>query len=198
MKLREIIKLSSDLLNLEDVLNGEKIYDETYDVLDDETLVSEGTLEDRTISLLVKCFNLVYSEIATDYLQLITFEDIEVEDEKFFLSNLENKFYKLIKVENEFGISVPFKVYDDILYLNNGKYKIYYAYIPSQVSLNSEVNNFNGKLSVRLFAFGLSKEYCFISGLYNDASLFKTRFEEGLFLASKEKKNIIMPGRRWK
>lgn len=197
MKLREIIKLSCMMLSIDDVLNGEKLYDENFDILDEDSIITSGSVEERNLNLLVKCFNLVYSEIATDYFPLITMENIKVSNKSFNLNELQNNFHKIIKIECNDKIVDKYEIYDSILYLDNGEYKIVYAYTPTKVTLNSEINNFNGKIVDRVFAYGLNKEFCFISGLYSEAESYKTKFEQGLESASRLKRNIKLPKRRW-
>lgn len=198
MKLREIIKLSAIMLSLDDVLECEELYDESYDILKENEIIASGNSVEKNLNLMIRCFNLVYNEIATDYLPLVTIENINITTGNFDLKNLENHFYKLIKLEDKHGNNVKFDIYDNILYVKNGEYKVVYCYIPEKVTLNSEVNNFNGKIVDRVFAYGLNKEYCFISGLYSEAESYKTKFEESLKSASSLKKDIKLPHRRWR
>lgn len=198
MKLREIVKLSSIMLNIEDVLNSTKLYDESFDVLDEDTTLTGDTNIDKTFNLLIRCFNLVYSEIATDYLPLINKEEIEVKNGQFELKNLNKNFYKLVKLEDKNFNSVNCEIYNDILYSLDGEYNLVYCYKPSFATLNSEINDFNGKITDRVLAYGLNKEYCYILGLYEDAESYKTKFEESLKSLNVIKKNIVLKNkRRW-
>lgn len=197
MKLREIVKLSCIMLNIDEVLNGEKLYDESFDIENENSIILTGSVEERNLNLLVRCFNLVYNEIATDYFPLITLENIKITNGSFNLNNLQNKFYKLIKIESDDILVNKFEIYDNILYLKNGDYKIVYAYSPDKVTLNSEINTFNGKIMDRIFAYGLNKEFCFISGLYSESESYKAKFEESLKSAKIVKHSIKLPKRRW-
>ncbi len=197
MKLREIIKLSAIILNLDDVLNGTKIYDETYDITNEQNVIKNGTVEERTLNLLMRCFNLVYSEIATDYFPLICQEKITVQNGNYKLSDLENRLYKLVKIEDEDYKEPKFKIYDNVLYVKNGTYTIVYSFVPTKCSLNSEVNNFNGKIVDRIFAYGINKEYCFISGLYEEAESYRLKFEDCIKLCKSNQKNLTLYKRRW-
>lgn len=198
MKLREIIKLSCVMLGLEDLLTSTELYDEAFDTLDENVLLSQGTNTQKNLNLLVKCFNIVNSEIATDYFPLITLEKISVKDGSFKLIDLQNDFYKLIKLEDKDGLSVCYEIYDNILYVKNGEYNLVYCYVPQKLTLNSEVNNFNGKLVDRIFAYGINKEYCFISGLYSEAECYKNKFEDGIKFSKIVRKQINLPKRRWR
>lgn len=197
MKLREIVKLSSIMLNLDDVLSSSKLYDETFDITSEQTTLTGEDELDKTFNLLIRCFNLSYSEIATDYLPLINYETIEVTNKNFDLSKLSKKFFKLIKLEDKNSFDVKYTIYNNTLVAKDGEYNIIYCYLPSFASLNSDVEDFNGKIVDRVFAYGLCKEYCYISGLYDEAESFKVKFEESLKALNSNKKNIVLPKRRW-
>jgi len=198
MKLREIIKLSCVMLSLDDLLSSTELYDENFDILDEHSVTTSGTNIERNLNLLINCFNIAYSEIATDYFPLITLEKIIVTNGCFKLSNLQNEFYKLVKLEDKEGLSVCYDIYDNILYVKNGEYNLVYCYVPNKLTLNSEVNNFNGKLVDRVFAYGINKEYCFISGLYSEAESYKSKFEEAIKASKTIKREIKLPRRRWR
>lgn len=198
MKLRDIIKLSAIMLNLDEILNSTKLYDNTFDITDENTVLSGEDDLSKTFNLLIRCFNLVYSEIATDYVQIIDSEVIEVKNETFDLSKLKNKFYKLIKLEDEKGCNIKCSILGNNLKVNSGTYKIIYCYIPKFVTLNDDLEDFGGQITERLFAYGLNKEYLYVSSLFEEAESYKTKFEEGLKAICSKKNNIVIPvKRRW-
>ena len=200
MKLRDVVKLSATMLSLDDILNASKIYDATFDITKEYNVVTEGnvkTEEEKLIELLVRCFNLVYSELASDYIPLVVCENIAVLKGSFNLTGLDNKFYKLIKLVDNFGLEVKCEIFDNVLYAKNGEYKIIYCYKPEFATLNSDLNDFNGKITNRVFALGLCKEYCYICGQYEESKDYKQKFEDSLISCEKNKKNIVMPKRRW-
>lgn len=200
MKVRDIVKLSATMLGLDELLDGSKIYDETFDIEKEYNEITEGAVkssEEKTLELLTRCFNLVYKEIATDYIPLAIVENIEVSGGSFSLSKLDKDFYKLCRLENKFGIEVKCEIYDNVLYVKDGNYRIVYCYKPEFATLNSEVSDFNGKLTDRVLALGLNKEYCYVSGEYDQSGVYKSKFEESLECAMRARKNIVMPRRRW-
>ncbi len=195
MTVRDIVKLSSTMLELNDVLNLECLNDETFNITKEYNVTTED--EKNCLVKLVRCFNNVYTEIATDYLSLVKIENITVESGSFDLTNLSNKFYKFIKLLNEFGEDVRCEIYDEILYVKNGKYRLYYCYVPEFATLNDKVNNFNGRVTERVFALGLNKEFCYMNGMLDEANFYRNEFERSLEKSYGDKKNIVLPKRRW-
>ena len=200
MKLREIVKLSSIMLGLEDILTMEELYNSSFDILNEDTYLQNDSetnaINIRNLNLLVRCFNLAYSEIATDYVPLTFKENVTVTNGYIDLSTLTKKFYKLIKIESPKNDKVEYEMYANKIYLNNGVYTIVYRYIPTFATLNSDLETFDGKILDRVFAYGLNKEYCYISGLYNEAESWKNKFEDSLKLVLM-KQNFNLPKRRW-
>ena len=197
MKLREIIKLSAIMLNLDEILSSEDLYDDTYDITSEDTTLTEGESIDISFNLLIRCFNLAYSEIATDYIPLIDCCKITVENGEYNLSNLTKKFYKLVKLEDKYGSAVKCNIYNNVLKAKDGEYNLIYCYLPSFATLNSDIIDFNGKVVDRIFAYGLNKEYCYICGMYDEANSYKEKFEDCLKSCSTIKKNLVLPRRRW-
>ena len=200
MKLREIVKLSSIMLGLEDILTMEELYNSSFDILNEDTYLQNdeatNAINVRNLNLLVRCFNLAYSEIATDYVPLTFKESVTVTTGYIDLSTLTKKFYKLIKIENAKKGKIEYEMYNNKIYLENGVYTLTYRYIPTFATLNSELETFNGKILDRVFAYGLNKEYCYISGLYSEAESWKNKFEDSLKLVLM-KQNFNLPKRRW-
>ena len=197
MKLREIIKLSAIMLSIDDVLNGDKIYDETFDITDEKSIIADGSIEERNLNLLIRCFNLAYNELATDYFSLLHCEKIVVKNGSFNLNLLNQNFHKIVKLSCNEEVCEKFEIYDNILYVKDGEYNIVYSFIPEFATLNTEINNFNGSVTERILVYGLNKEYCFISGLYSEAESYKIKYEEAIKQALSFKRNINLPKRRW-
>lgn len=197
MKLRDIVKLSAIMLNLDDVLSSEELYDASYDIDSEDEVLTDGDDIDKTFNLLIRCFNLAYSEIATDYVPLLDSCEIQVSGGEFDLTSLDNTFYKFIKLEDKLGREIKCNIYNNTLKAQDGTYNLIYCYVPEFCSLNDDVNNFNGKILDRVFAYGINKEYCYISGMYEEANSYKIKFEESLKACCQNKKSVILPRRRW-
>ena len=187
------------MLQLDDILTMEELYNDSFDITNEDLYLKDdeenNALNIRNLNLLIRCFNLVYSEISSDYIPLIYKETITVNGE-FDLNNLSKKFYKIIKLEKNNKEILDFEIYSNTLFAKEGVYTITYRYTPEYATLNSNIENFNGKVLDRIFAYGLNKEYCYISGLYSEAESWKNKFEDSMKLIL-NKTSFSLPKRRW-
>lgn len=152
----------------------------------------------RELNILLRCLNLVYNQIATDYIPLIHTEKIATINGEFLLKNFDKKIIDIKKVEDKFGIKTTFKLYPDKILTINGEISITYTYQPEElININSEMESFSEKVSERVMSYGLAMEYSFISGLYDDALIWEKRFKDGLKIASRNKSDMKLPPRRW-
>lgn len=72
-------------------------------------------------------------------------------------------------------------------------YKVY----PKTLDVNSMAENFGGKISARVIAYGVASEYCFLEMLYDDATLWESRYKNALLVASRKKGELKLKKRGW-
>lgn len=152
----------------------------------------------KELALLLKCLNLTYSEIASDYVPLLCCENIQTENGKIMFCDLTKNFCELKSLKDENGYRLKYKLFPDYILTDASKVEITYSYLPTALtSYESLVENFSKKVSEKILAFGLAMEYCFISGLYDDAEMWEKRFKDALFIKNNKKTEIKLPRRRW-
>lgn len=188
-------------MTIKSILKTACIFLQKDELLSVQSLDGIGTETDeqtKELSHLLRCLNLVLSEIATDYIPLLKTETVSSTDGKILLSSLSKDVLDIVKVENKFMLSEPYKLFPGSIETIPGEVKITYSYEPAKLeSLTSEIENFSGKLTDRLVAYGVAMEYCFICGLHDDASIWEKRFKDGLLIAARKKSAIRLPKRRW-
>ncbi len=188
MTIKSILKTACLFLNKEELCDKIDI--------DDMSILSDS--EKEQILFLLKCLNLVYQEIATDYFPLLNKEVITTTDGKVLFSNLQKEFLEVISLKDCNGQKVRFRSFPSYLETAAEKVEIVYKYLPSDLeSLTSTMETFSNKVSEKTFAFGVAMEYSFINGLYEDAQIWEKRFKDALFIRSCKKSNIKLPVRRW-
>lgn len=188
MTIKSILKTACLFLNKEDLC--EKIDVEDFDSLS-EAYKSQ-------INFLLKCLNLTYQEIASDYIPLLKKESISFVDGEILLSSLSKKFLEVVSLRSKNGEKVKYKIYPDYIEANIDEADMVYKYLPSNLtSLSSTIETFANRVSEITLAFGVAMEYCFINGLHEDAAVWERRFKDALFIRSSKKNNIKLPVRRW-
>ena len=195
MTVREVLVKASDYLQLNDVkeyvllvIENEKMETANAYELDEET--------QSQINILVDCLNNVLIDIATNYILLKKQETISVVDNVFNCQLLEKPIYKVLKVFDLCG-DIEFQFLDNYLACKNGTCAIKYAYYPSEVYFISDVNTFDGKVSLLTFAYGIVREYCLFKGDYEQASMWDQKFQNNLLNSARKIKNVTIKRRRW-
>lgn len=186
MTVKEVLELSCMFLGKEELLESGYFKGEEIE----ESLKSE-------FEMLQKCLNLIVAEIATDYLPIYATKTAKTNGGELILDDIDENIFQIVKIQNEQGYNVKFKVLGEVLKVKSSVCTITYTKYASKADLNGNVETFSGKLSARVLAYGVAMEFSFISSLYDDASIWENRYKNSLFLLKEKKNNIIMPSRRW-
>lgn len=196
MTVIQVLKLASVFLNCEQEF-APLLETDTDQDSNENSLVDEITK--NHFNRLLTSLNLCYSEIAIDYLPLLYCQRITVQNNKIYLSDLTKELkdvYAITSIDDKKRFK--FKLYADYIQTNvNGVVDILYSYVPSELTLNSDINNFMGRISTKCLALGTVKEYCYLEGLYDDALLWEQRYKDSLKIETRTKAEIVMPKRRW-
>ncbi len=147
------------------------------------------------LNKLIKCFNLVRNEIASEYLPIVKIDVVRPSQNKIELTALSSKLLEVISIRDSKGHTLKYEIREDGIYLNsNEKVLIKYNSIPQELDLSGEFNSF---LPERVFAYGIVKEYYFMQTLYEDAKIWDERFKNSLQIIERKKSETIIPRRRW-
>ncbi len=177
MTVKEIIITSCKMLQ-EDLL-AQKINDES------ELSEEENSLKNE----LVKCFNFIQNEIATEYIPLIKVEEVTNVEGGLLLSSLSEKIAYVISLKNSIGENVKYKIIGNKLVFE-GKATLTYCYCPKKVELSSECKII---LPERVMAYGVLREYYLLQGFASEASVFEKKFKNSLLNFSRRKSEVVMP-----
>ncbi len=186
MEVNKIIKISSTMLQLKEI---EEIF-RNVDIIND--------VDNDDLELLLNCVNLVCNTIATDYINLTKSVNVDNTSGVVAWKDIsENQIYKILKVKNCYGQTIPFRAISDGVECEKGNVKIIYSYFPKDYEYNTEIIEFNSSLTERIFAMGVVSEYLFIRGNSNDASIWEDRFKNAMRNVVRTQKEIVLPKRRW-
>lgn len=182
MLVKDIIKLACDFTGNENI--AQKI----------EQSSSLESSEQETVDGLVKCFNLVNNEIASEFVPIKKIEQFEVSNGKILLTQFSTKPYKILYIKNGLGRKMHFKQFEDYLVVFCKKAIVCYTTLPSALSINDQIDSF---LPERVYAYGVAREFLFLQSRFDDADIFEERFKNALELICRSAPHAKMPSRRW-
>ena len=167
---------------------------------DEEIAVDDKIVKHPKLDALVRCANIVIKEIATDYLPLISYEQVEVKDGKISYDALAYRAIEVLSVRDaDTDIKSVFRHTPSYIQLVNKDMKradVKYYYIPKDVGLDDECP-LSPQVSAKTAAMGVCSEFCLIEGLYEQSIVFADRFKDDLRSAVRRKGEITIKPRRW-
>ncbi len=188
MKVKEIIKNVCVYLGKEELLESS--------LLEEEGVVPTN-LQKNVVDKMVKCLNLITSEIASDYLPIIKEKEIIFNNGEIDALSIDENIQEIISIKNKFGKNLRYKyVNDKIICLTTNAIVTYKVY-PKEVTFDDDAENFGERLSARVLAYGVASEYCYLEMLYDDASIWESRFKNALIINTRKKGEVKLKKRGW-
>ena len=194
VKVVDVLKIASLFLNLE------KEFEPYFErILAGETNFTENSETIEEMKLCLKCFNLVYQEIANDYFPLKVEEKVTPNDFKVYFKDFSHKakdIYSIFECETRRRLKYK-EMLDYIFVGTNNKVKVVYSKQPSEFMFADLFEDFNGRISAKCLALGVASEYCFIKNFFDEAQVWEQRFKNALKVEGRKKGEILLRKRRW-
>lgn len=188
MTAKEIIKNVCIYLGKEDLLassffehNGEELSKENQ----------------KDIEKIVKCLNDVTEELATQYIPILKTKEVELKQGTIDVYAIDDNIFEIVAVKTLSGRTLRYVVSGNKMVCLASKAKITYKVYPEQINADGEAESFGGKISARIIAYGVASEYCFLDMLYDDATLWESRYKNALLNVQRKKGEIKMKKRGW-
>ncbi len=188
MTTKQVLYLTAMFLGKEELLNCPYFTGE-------ETEISSE--DKKELEILNRCLNLIISEISTDYLPIYKQKKVTFANKEYNLSDIDENIYQIVNIQDKYNCNVRFKIYDNILSADVKDATVTYTSFAPKCELDGDVENFAGKIHDRVLAYGTAMEYSFISSLYDDATIWESRYKNSLLVLSQKKHNVVMPKRGW-
>lgn len=188
MTTKQVLELTVTFLGKEELLDCSYFTGEQEEISDDEQ---------KELDFLLRCLNLIISEITIDYLPIYKQKKVTFVDNKLDLSDISTNIFRIVSIKDEFENNVRFKIVDGQVISNAKTAVITYSVQASECTLNGEIQDLENIVPARVLAYGTAMEYSFISQLNDDATVWESRYKNALLSLSHKKHNMIMPKRRW-
>ncbi|MGN0818998.1 MAG: hypothetical protein ACI4M6_01185 [Christensenellaceae bacterium] len=162
-------------------------------------LISELTNADMTkeVEKLLSCYNLVVSELCEEYLPVIHTETMQSASGRFYFTDFARTPLEIKAVFNVAGDEITYKKTPLYIQTDCNEAIVSYVYYPETAALNDESVYTGTKISQRILALGVSREYLLLSGLYEEAVNFDKRFQDSLAQVLLKNSGAIIRARSW-
>lgn len=189
IKMSDVIRLSAVLLQLESVL---ALLSEAAENMSEEDILRAEAEK----KLLLRCANLVVSEVAAEYLPLKTVETLSSVDGRIEYSSFSKQPVEVCGVRKK-GEKCRYKMYPSKIITDAGEVEVCYSYLPRSIGIEEDLDFEEGRISPRILAYGTAAEYCIISGLHQEAGVWDKRYKDSLFGALRTGRSVRLPLRWW-
>ncbi len=186
MTVKDILILSSDIIDRKDISDYLKHGSS-------ETSI-DASLDAQT---LLKCYNLIVSQIISEYYRLNTVEKFTTTNGVFEYKDLSKNAIAIISVKDENFVKVDAQIYPTKLFTKLEKGYIEYEYVPNEQEENDEFIFQNTPITGRIVALGVASEYLFIKGCFAESDNYGRKFSNSILSAITKKGKIILPARKW-
>ena len=180
MKINEVLSLACSFLGLNDL--QEKLQGKI-----------EQESDERLISLL-KCLNIAYSEVFTNYIPSFQTEEVVTKSGEIAFSLFSNKVGGVVSVKDECGKKLKFTLSSNKIITSQDKVYVTYIIKPNSLNFNGEVDLM---LPDNILAYGTAREYLLMEGLSDEAIVYEERFKQTISAYIRRGSTHILPKRLW-
>lgn len=183
MKVNQLIKICAEMLQL---------------ATDDQVFESDETqaMQNRDVKTLVNACNFVLEELYRDYATSLRKTVICVKDG--FADTSAYKMCKVVSLVDAEGNNVAFRYCDNGLYVQkDGCYNMCYARLAGDLGWNDEISLPSPRITERILAYGIVREYYSVTGDWYNAEKWDERFKDALQVSMTKPSPMRIPARRW-
>ena len=181
MKVNDAIKLSCDFVNLPELKsfvgteNGDDI-------------------QKAKLNALLRCLNMAYEEICTEFLPILKKEAIVTTNGEFYFSDLSQPLCAIISLKTADGGNIKYSLSSDHISFEGDSAVLVYAVKPDELEFGDEAKVL---FPERVLAYGTAREFFLMQALSDEALIFENRFKESLENLVRKKAALIWPRRQW-
>ncbi len=186
MKIAEIIKMCAELYGAD---IPERFFNSEY---------AAEAEKDDTVKAFVTCCNLVLDDLYCDYVTDIKTGKLSASDGFACFSVLEFPVNRVLSLTDKSGGRVRYRYCNGGLKVNaDGELTVVYAARAPKAGFTDELPLADVRVNERIFAYGVTAEYCLLSGDYDGAAIWDKRYKDALAAAMVKRSEMRLPRRGW-
>lgn len=183
MRVKDIVNLAFDFCHEDEIATIMRSDDPVF------TEEQEAKLDSMT-----RAFNLVYEEVATQYIPITMTQKVTTDDGKVEFTKLSGRVLDIIEVRNNHNRKIRFRKFNDYIVTLANEVTILYTISPNNLPLSGV---FSTTLPERVYAYGVAREYFYSIGVNDEGDIYDNRFKDSLLVLLGKTKEIVIPARRW-
>ena len=160
------------------------------EVIELSALLLDIELTEEVKPILVRCYNLIEHELATDYFPILEVDKFFNVDDKIYYKDFSRKGYMIKGVQDFRGDKVNYVLRLEYLELqknyDGGTFFVKYYYLPEDKELYS--NSTYGAEYISILKYGIAAEYCLMQGNFEQAKIYSDKYKERIKLKGPKKK----------
>lgn len=188
-------------MTAKEIIKNVCIYLGKEEILDSELFEADGekisTQMQKDLDKMLKCINDITEELATEYLPITKSKIVDLSDGTINLYDIDEYIFEILSVKTLTGRILRYVISNGKMICLASRVEITYKVYPQEITFESEAENFGGKLSPRVIAYGVASEYCFLEMLYDDATLWESRYKNALLNIQRKKGELKLKKRGW-
>lgn len=189
MKAKEILKNVCVYLGKEELLES-NVFNENGEELTEQ---ARKEFNKMLISL-----NFLLEDIASDYIPLLKEKEITFTNGEIDVHEIDQNIQEIVGIKSKLGRNLTYKyIGSKIICIATNAIVTYKIYPNVVEGYNDEVEDFGGRLSSRVLAYGVASDYCLMDMLYDDSSIWEHRFKNALLVNMRKKGEIKLKKRGW-
>lgn len=159
------------------------------EVIELSALLLEIELTDTVKDTLLRCYNIVEQELATDYFPILEVDKFFHVNDKIYYKDFSRKPYMIRGIQDFHGDKVNYVLHSEYLELqknyDGGTFFVKYYYIPEEKELYSTCTY--GAEYISIFKYGVAAEYCLQQGSFDLAAIYNQKYKERIKLKGAKK-----------
>ena len=154
------------------------------EVIELSALLLDIELTEEVKPILVRCYNLIEHELATDYFPILEVDKFFNVDDKIYYKDFSRKGYMIKGVQDFRGDKVNYMLRLEYLELqknyDGGTFFVKYYYIPDEKDFHSQCTY--GAEYINILKYGVASEYCLATGDFKQAKIYNDKYKERIKL----------------